>query len=137
MKVNIKHKSVDPKDKALLAYHFLADKKAEAPLILDLRGLTMISDFFVICHGTSPTHTRGLADNLLEEMHKRGFRHTGLEGYREQEWILIDYGDVVVHVFSAEQREFYNLERLWGDAPQLSPEEHARKTRVGPGGRDG
>ncbi len=110
-----------PKRKALLAYSLLADKKALEPVILDLQGITLICDYFVICHGTSPTHIRGLADSLQEELEKKGVRRQGLEGYQDSQWVLVDYGDVIVHIFSEEQREFYGLERLWGDSPRLSP----------------
>lgn len=117
--------SLQPSEKALLAYSLLADKKAQDPVILDLRDLTLICDYFVICHGTSPMHIRGLADSLLEGFAKSGLHYLGMEGYRDSEWVLVDYGEVVVHIFSAEQREFYDLERLWGDAPRLPAERGA------------
>lgn len=125
--MKIKKLVMGSNEKALLAHSLLADKKAQEPVILDLRGLTLISDFFVICHGTSPAHIRGLTDFLLEELEKRGLRRCGLEGYQDSEWVLADYGDVVVHIFSAEGRDFYSLERLWGDAPRLTNEGAAPK----------
>lgn len=111
----------DSGEKALFICSLLNDKKAQEPVILDLRGLTLICDFFVICHGTSPAHIRGLAESLIEELGKKGLRCDGLEGWQDSDWVLIDYGDVVVHILSEEQRDFYSLERLWGDAPRLTP----------------
>jgi len=105
--------------KALLAAALLEDKKALAPVILDLRKLTLICDYFVLCHGTSATHIRGMADYLQEELRKKGLTLNGIEGYQEAEWVLIDLGEVIVHIFSETAREFYDLERLWGDAPHL------------------
>ncbi len=126
-------------EKAFLVFSLLADEKAKEPVILDLQGLTLITDFFVICHGTSPAHIRGLADSLLEELDKKGVHHEGLEGYQDSEWVLMDYGDVVVHIFSAEQREFYDLERLWGDAPRRTQEDLTPESLtclLDPGGKD-
>ena len=114
------------KKKALLARSLLEDKKAEQPLLLDLRKLTLMCDFFVICHGTSPVNIRGLTDNLLEEFEKHRLKPEGMEGYENSEWVLVDFGDVVVHIFSEESREFYALEKLWGDAPQIIPGEESR-----------
>jgi ribosome-associated protein len=104
---------------ALWAASLLQDKKAGDPAILDLKKLTTMCDFFVLCHGTSDTHVRGLADYLEEEFKKKHLLAGTVEGYREAEWVLIDLGDVIVHIFSEAAREFYDLERLWGDAPHL------------------
>jgi ribosome-associated protein len=97
--------------------------RAAAPVVLDMRELTVITDYFLICHGTSTTHIRAIADRVIERMEAQRVRTSGLEGYSGSQWILLDYGDVVVHIFSEEQREFYALDRLWSDAPrtELSP----------------
>ena len=98
------------------------DKKAEDVTILDLRGLSDVTDAFVICHGSTERQTAAIADAVeqrLREVHGRRPGH--VEGKRSGEWILMDYLDFVVHVFTPETRSYYGLERLWGDAPRLSP----------------
>lgn len=91
-------------------------KKAENVLSLDLRGLTTTCDFFVICDGTSDVHVRAIADAVVDGMKDAGERAWHVEGYEGRKWILIDYVNVVVHVFDAETRDYYQLESLWGDA---------------------
>ena len=89
------------------------DKKANYITTLDLRGKTIIADFFVICSGTSNVHIRSIADGIMEAMEKRGIRQNGLEGYSEGAWVLLDYGDILAHIMSEEHRSFYKLEGLW------------------------
>lgn len=120
---------IDSRRKALLARSSLTAKKAIDPVILDLREITLISDYFVICTGTSSTHIRGLADAVTEGFENEGIRSNRIEGYQNADWVLIDYGDVVVHIFTEELREFYSLERLWGDAPQV-PEVETSNSRT-------
>lgn len=94
------------------------DKKANYITALDLRGKTLIADFFLICSGTSNIHIRSIADGIMEALEKQGLRQRRIEGYSEATWVLLDYGDVIVHVMSEEQRDFYSLEKLWtGQAP--------------------
>jgi ribosome-associated protein len=100
-----------------LVLHALADRKAVDPLVLDLRGLSEAADFFVIVSGTSDTHVRGMAEHLLETLAPHGVRPHHIEGLPQGRWVLLDYVDFVVHVFHPELREFYQLERLWADAP--------------------
>jgi len=85
-----------------------------------MREVTLITDYFLICHGTSNVHIRSLADAVMEAFEEQGVEAFGVEGHREARWVLLDYGDLVVHIFSAEDREFYDLERLWSDAPRVS-----------------
>ena len=89
-------------------------KKAKKLITLDLRGLSTFANYFVICHGDSEPHVKAIADNI-----RKGTIHKPLhiEGYENQNWILIDYFDIVIHVFKKEFRDFYGLERLWADAP--------------------
>lgn len=95
------------------------DKKAEDLVVLDLRGLSDVTDHFVICHGSSDRQVLAIADSIEERLRKeRGVRPAHVEGRRRAEWVLMDYIDFVVHVFVGEKREFYRLERLWGDAPR-------------------
>ena len=98
----------------------LADRKAVDPLVLDLRGLSEAADYFVIVSGTSDTHVRGMAEHLLD-LGPLGVRPHHVEGLAQGRWVLLDYVDFVVHVFHPELREFYQLERLWADAPIVAP----------------
>ncbi len=93
--------------------------KASDIVALDLRGLTIIADFFVICTGKSSIQIRGIADRMEEKMRMSGYRKLRMEGYQEATWILIDFGDVVAHVMAEEQRAFYSLEEFWAEAPRL------------------
>lgn len=98
----------------------LLDRKAVDPLILDLRGLTGATDYFVIVSGTSDAHVRGMAEHLMTALAPQGIAPHHVEGLTQGRWVLLDYVDFVVHVFHPELREFYQLERLWGDAPVLT-----------------
>jgi len=98
----------------------LADRKAVDALVLDLRGLSGATDYFIIVSGTSDTHVRGMAEHLLEALNPRGVRPHHVEGLAQGRWVLLDYVDFVVHVFHPELREFYQLERLWADAPVVA-----------------
>lgn len=97
-----------------------ADKKANDIVVLDINGLSVIADYFVICSGNSTTQVQAIANGVKQKLAKRGIEMKAIEGYDEAKWILLDFGDVVVHIFKPEEREFYNLERVWGDAQQLS-----------------
>ncbi len=110
----------------------LADRKAVDPIVLDLRGLTAAADYFVIVSGTSDAHVRGMADHLMTALAPRGIAPHHVEGLAQGRWVLLDYVDFVVHVFHPELRDFYQLERLWGDAPVL-----AAVTRGSAGGPKG
>lgn len=96
------------------------DKKAEDLVVLDLRQISDVTDYFVICHGTSDRQVLTIADSIEERLIRTlRVKPASVEGRRRAEWILMDYIDFVVHVFVAEKREFYRLERLWGDAPRV------------------
>jgi ribosome-associated protein len=88
--------------------------------VLDLRKLTVIADFFVICSGESFTQVKAIADNIESQLRERGIRPIGIEGEDHAHWVLIDYGDVVVHVFEDETRHYYELEKFWLDAPRIA-----------------
>lgn len=94
--------------------------QAEAIAILDLRKLASFTDFFVICSGQSDRQVQAIADAVRKRMETNGTRLLHIEGYREAQWILLDYGDVVAHVFYQAAREFYQVEKLWADAPKLA-----------------
>jgi ribosome-associated protein len=89
-------------------------------LVLDLRGLCAATDYFVIVSGTSHAHVRGMADHLVAALSPRGVEPHHVEGLAQGRWVLLDYVDFVVHVFHPELRDFYQLERLWGDAPVVA-----------------
>ena len=89
------------------------DKKAQDAIVLELGELCSFTDSFVICTGTSSRHNQTIADHIEETLKKDGVRPLHIEGYSEGEWILLDYVDFVIHIFSARAREFYDLERLW------------------------
>jgi ribosome-associated protein len=105
--------------KALLAAEAAEDKRACDVVVLDVSAVTLVSDYFVICSGTSRVQIKAIADGVREKLSERGVKLHHQEGYDTATWILLDYGDVVVHVFNEHEREFYDLERLWGDAPEL------------------
>ena len=90
------------------------DKKAGRVVVFDVRGLSSLTDFFIICHGDSEPQVKAIVDNIRKGT-KSKLRH--LEGYENQNWILLDYFDIVVHVFKKDERDYYELERLWADAP--------------------
>lgn len=92
------------------------EKKAIDVRILDLHPLTSMTDFFVICSGESNTQVRAIAEHVSDCLKKERVRPLHIEGLSNQEWVLIDYVTVIVHVFQPHKREFYSLERLWGDA---------------------
>ena len=94
----------------------LEGKKAKDVKSLDITEVTIITDYFVICSGTSSTHIKALADEVEEKMKEMNVELLRKEGYISARWILLDFNDVVVHIFHEEEREFYNLERLWSDS---------------------
>jgi ribosome-associated protein len=94
-------------------------KKGADIKILDLRELTPISDYFIICSADSDVQVRAIADEIDNKLHEEGIRLWHKEGYKGLNWVLLDYVDVVVHIFKKSIREYYNLERLWGDAPLI------------------
>ena len=90
---------------------------------MDMRGLSFSTDYFVVCSAPTATQVRAIADNVEEELDKLEVHFSHKEGYHEGEWILLDYGDIVVHIFKNENRDYYALEKLWGDAKITNYEE--------------
>ena len=100
------------------------DKKAEELTILELeKGSGPFTDYFVICSGTNPRQVQAISDEVEERLKKTGLRPNNVEGYRQAEWVLLDYVDFVVHIFSDKARKYYELERLWKSAKRLEPAE--------------
>ena len=106
-------------EKLELIIKTLDSKKAEDIQAIKISDLTIITDYFIIANGTSTTQTRALADEVEFKMKQQGAEPLRIEGERNASWIIIDYGDVVVHVFYKETREHYNLERLWADGERI------------------
>jgi ribosome-associated protein len=102
------------------AVEALESHKAQDVIVLDVRGLCEATDYFVIATGTSDTHVRALAERVIEAMAKAGHRPHHVEGLTSGRWVLLDFVDLVVHVFHPTLRQFYQLERLWADAPAVS-----------------
>jgi ribosome-associated protein len=94
-------------------------RKAQDIKVLDLSGITSFTDYFVICSGSNSRQIQAIADEVSQRLKKRGELPISLEGYEQAEWILMDYGDFIVHVFSAKAREYYDLERLWRQAKEV------------------
>ena len=118
----IKRKKKSPPaglDRAVLCAHAVIGKKAEEPLILDVKKISDMADYFVICHGIGSRHVRAIAENVIEKLHKAKIKVIGKEGLTEAKWVLVDCGDVVVHVFDEPFRGFYNLERIWIHAEEV------------------
>src|SRR5438445_4892578 len=107
------------------------EKKAEEITILELeKGPGPFTDYFVVCSGTNPRQVQAISDEVEERLERTGLRPTHVEGYKQAEWVLLDYVDFVVHVFSEKARKFYDLERLWKSAKRMAPAElEARRPR--------
>ena len=110
-------------EKARLVVRAALDKKAKDVVVLELKGLSIISDYFVICSGESTTQVRSIVDNIEKKLREEALKPSGIEGYNLNQWVLMDYGDVIVHVFEEETRLFYGLEKLWLDAPRIAVKE--------------
>lgn len=106
-------------DKAMVCARAAIDKKADRVKVLDLSELSGFTDFFVICSGSSDRQVQAIADSIEHEMALHGFRLVSNEGHGEGRWVLLDFGDVVVHIFLEALRDYYNLESLWAEAPQV------------------
>ncbi len=107
---------ISPQRLANLIGRHALEKKASEIKVLDLRRLSDVTDYFVTCTAEVELHARAIADHIIESLKKKGIRPWHEEGYQNSRWILLDYVDVVVHIFLEETREFYGLEKLWGDA---------------------
>lgn len=102
-----------------VAVEAIADLKGREILVLDLRGLSEATDYFVIASGTSDAHVRGIGHSVLDKLTERGVHVHHVEGLPTGRWVLLDFVDFVVHLFHPESRSFYQLERLWNDAPEI------------------
>ncbi len=101
------------------ALHAASDKKAVAPVVLDLSSIGGFTDFFLITNGTNQRQVQAIADEIVQRLKQAGERPARIEGYKTAEWVLLDYGDFIVHIFEDKARRFYDLERLWRDAARI------------------
>lgn len=106
-------------ERILLALHAAGEKKVINSIVLDLRDIASFTDFFLLMSGTNERQVQAISDGIVESLKKAGTPALRVEGYKTAEWILLDYGDFVVHVFDEKARKFYDLERLWRDAKQV------------------
>jgi ribosome-associated protein len=111
--------SLQPKKIAELLKTFVEDKKAEDPVLLDISKYSSIAYYFLVCHGNSDRHVKSIAMHLMDEMKQRKMPAFHVEGRAEGKWVLLDFGSVIAHIFYHETREFYSLERLWGEAKKI------------------
>ena len=114
---------MDSRELAILSARAMDQRKGSKITVLKLEDLSNITDFFVVGTGASRIQTRALADHIEDVLEKAGVRPKRIEGRQEGRWILMDYESVIIHIFQEDERNFYNLERLWADAPALDPEE--------------
>lgn len=113
------------KDTVKLIIDALEDKKAENIQIIDISEISSVADYFVITNGTNRSQVQALADNVEEKLDKEGIYPKQIEGYSNANWILLDYADIVIHVFDRESRGFYDLERIWRDGNLIAVNEFA------------
>lgn len=113
------------KTMASLAIKALEDKKAEDVRILDISNVSVLADYFIIASGNNRNQVQAMADNVEETLGRAGYAPKHIEGYQTANWILMDYKDIIVHIFDNENRGFYDLERIWKDGVDVSVEEFA------------
>ena len=113
----------ESKKMALLAVEALEDKKAEDITIIDISEVSVLADYFIIVDGSNRNQVQAMADSAEEALGRAGYDAKQIEGYQSANWILMDYKDIIVHVFSKEDRAFYDLERIWRDGKQITKED--------------
>lgn len=106
-----------------IAYQALDEKKGEDIKIINLEGISVLADYFIIANGTNSSQVQALVDNVEEELHKAGYSLNQREGYSNGNWVLLDFSDVIVHIFDRENRLFYDLERIWRDGKEIAFDE--------------
>ena len=111
------------KEMAKLAWKALDDKKGNELRVIDIEKVSSIADYFIIANGDNRNQVQAMSDNVEEMLGRAGYEPKQIEGYQNANWILLDYGDIVVHIFSADDRRFFDLERIWRDGITVSEEE--------------
>jgi len=122
--------AADFDDRIRGALHAAAEKKAIALTVLDLRGVVTFTDFFVIATGANKRQMQAISDEVVDQLKRRGSPAARVEGYQAAEWILVDYGDFIVHVFDEKARRFYDLEYLWREAKRLDISEDVLESQL-------
>ena len=120
--IPVETEEFDSEEKVRLMAATADSVRATDIVVLELRELTIIADYFLICTGKSSIQIRAIADRIEEKLREQGYKKLRVEGYQEATWILLDYGDVVVHVMAEEQRSYYRLEEFWSAAPRIEIE---------------
>lgn len=121
---------VESREKALLCVRFALERKAYDLVVMEVGAFTSLADYFLLCTGRSDTQVQAITQSLEENLGRLGIRPLSVEGYPNGQWVVIDYGDVIVHVFHEPVREFYDLERLWAQAPRVRlPEPYSSQVR--------
>ncbi len=123
MQLDTKDIRIEGIEKAELLFSQVADNKGEEIVILDVRDLSCITDYFIITHGRSTRHVQGMVDRIQRGMRERGIKCSGIEGETEGKWCLMDYDDVIIHIFYEPVRYVYDLEGLWSQARRIEFEE--------------
>lgn len=108
------------KEMVKLAVQALEDKKGEDIKVIDITGVSVLADYFIIASGTNKNQVQALVDNVDETLARAGYEAKQMEGYATANWVLLDYSDIIVHVFDSENRLFYDLERIWRDGKEVS-----------------
>ena len=111
------------KEMAKKAFEALEDKKAKDIRILDISAVSVLADYFLIASGSNRNQVQAMVDNVEEKLHEAGFDPRQVEGYQTANWVLLDYGDIIIHVFDEENRLFYDLERIWRDGSLIQAED--------------
>jgi ribosome-associated protein len=119
---------MDTLEKALLASGIIMERKAVDPVLFEVTGLTSITDYFLIASGNSSRQAQAISRHLQRSMREKGQKVYGIEGEQEGQWILMDYGDLVVHIFYQPVRDFYDLEGLWSEAPRIGLLKNEKKS---------
>lgn len=112
----------ESRELAKIACHALSEKKGEDIRVIDISEISVLADYFIIANGTNPNQIQAMVDAVDEELAKSGHHARQIEGNQHSSWVLMDYGDIIVHVFSKEDRLFYDLERIWRDGKIMGPE---------------
>ena len=111
------------KEMARIAYEALSEKKGEDIKVIDISGISVLADYFLIAHGNSDSQVNALVENVEEQLHKAGYPLKEREGQASGKWVLMDFGDVIVNLFTKEMREKYSIEKIWGDCDFIEVEE--------------
>lgn len=111
------------KEMVKIAVEAMRDKKAENIKVIDISKISVIADYFIITDGKNQKHVQAITDNIEEKLYEQGYENPRVEGYNTANWILLDYNDIIIHVFNTEDRLFYDLERIWRDGIDVNLDE--------------